>query len=597
MTIWTFATGIWLLIPGNTSSQLITQAKSSVQRLERGIGQLPPADQTKVTYQTPVTQRNAAGAQQHDSSASESRDGLQSSDQPNSAQLATVDESASASILDAPGPTTPASRPVYRTTAQQLYQDFDANVVAIQTRIGASKVRVTGTVSEIDQDEVGHPVVKLWAGKDSSAAMKLTEDQRAAAAQLTKDEAVEIECDKMGHRGELLEGSDCALALVDVMPRQVNLALFVANDNGTTGVYVVGPMSEAACLAQGDSLSSKLHVNQRGEYVVWKGCTNAARESIAPGGCRLNSSPTSVPDMSSAHLWQYNCSSPGVLHTSARKRTAASFHATAAAMTETPESGVETEPAPRNASGTGDNQDSSTAKPVLYPLVTSKEGESTPPVASTSSAADKAAVAAGTAAVVGTAAAVGAAAGGASSAGTAGAVGAGTGAAAGTGSVPAAATAPASATVAHAQTNDIRLASASESDTGSGAGAPAHSPAEEATVAHAPQAHPEQTGSQQAGTTLPVSTTTSDDLASVRAVDPQAADHIASYCSKTIISANGGNLLAECRHSEAQAWTRLVLQNEFPTLDDATRKKCSEPPFPDTYVAKESCARYELKVN
>jgi hypothetical protein len=55
--------------------------------------------------------------------------------------------------------------------------------------------------------------------------------------------------------------------------------------------------------------------------------------------------------------------------------------------------------------------------------------------------------------------------------------------------------------------------------------------------------------------------------------------------------------VADCRRNEIAAWTRLVLQNEFPTLNDATRQKCSEPPFPDTYVAKESCARYELHAN
>jgi hypothetical protein len=90
----------------------------------------------------------------------------------------------------------------------------------------------------------------------------------------------------------------------------------------------------------------------------------------------------------------------------------------------------------------------------------------------------------------------------------------------------------------------------------------------------------------------------SDELAQVRAVDSQAADHIATYCSKSIVSPNNqDNLVTGCRRAEAEAWTRLVLKNEFPTLDDATRKKCNEPPFPDTYVAKERCARYELHMN
>ena len=45
------------------------------------------------------------------------------------------------------------------------------------------------------------------------------------------------------------------------------------------------------------------------------------------------------------------------------------------------------------------------------------------------------------------------------------------------------------------------------------------------------------------------------------------------------------------------AWTRLIVQNEFPTLDETTRRKCNEPPFPNSFVALESCAKYQLRVN
>jgi hypothetical protein len=40
-----------------------------------------------------------------------------------------------------------------------------------------------------------------------------------------------------------------------------------------------------------------------------------------------------------------------------------------------------------------------------------------------------------------------------------------------------------------------------------------------------------------------------------------------------------------------------MVNNEFPTLDEVTRRKCSESPFPDSYVAKESCAKYVLRIN
>ncbi|HEY3653624.1 MAG TPA: hypothetical protein VGL34_01445 [Steroidobacteraceae bacterium] len=48
---------------------------------------------------------------------------------------------------------------------------------------------------------------------------------------------------------------------------------------------------------------------------------------------------------------------------------------------------------------------------------------------------------------------------------------------------------------------------------------------------------------------------------------------------------------------EMDAWTRLTVQNEFPTLDEASRRKCSDPPFPNSFVALESCAKYQLHLD
>jgi hypothetical protein len=39
------------------------------------------------------------------------------------------------------------------------------------------------------------------------------------------------------------------------------------------------------------------------------------------------------------------------------------------------------------------------------------------------------------------------------------------------------------------------------------------------------------------------------------------------------------------------------VQNEFPTLDEASRRKCSDPPFPNSFVALESCAKYQLHLD
>jgi len=394
--------------------------------------------------------------------------------------------------------------------------------------------------------------VKLWIGKDSTAAMTLVEDQRAAAAQLAKGEAVEIECDKLGRRGALLQGSDCTLALVDFRAKEVNLALFLANENGTTRVYVVGPMTEDVCLQRSAEISSTLQGTQRGEHVVSRNCTDAARDGIPPEGCRLSTSSMSIADEPTVHLWRYDCSSSGVARTARLERAPIKSPANETTLASTV-TRVTMEP---NAESSGsaaardDGRDSIAAQAMPVPVV---DPVAVPPAPATSPAPTAPWVYAG---------------------------------------IPA----PAPPAAEHVTTNNIRFASAGNSDTGTAA---ARVPTEESTVAHATQTQatgPMSLQGASRGTISAGTTEIPDDLGRVRAADPQAADHITSYCAQTTVSNNRDTFIADCRRSEAEAWTRLVLQNEFPTLDEATRRKCGEPPFPDTYVAKESCARYLLHV-
>ena len=506
MALWTLGTLLWLIVPRTATDQLIALAKTPLERLHRGTEQLWTTDQVRASAQNQAAHRSAAEDQiqptdQPSSSSDRSGPSEQASsfDQSNPPhQVATADGSTSV----ARPPAQPAStlRPVYETTAEQLYRDYSANVVAIQTKIGASLVRLSGSIAEIDLDVTGRPVVKLWTSKDNSAAMTLTEDQRGTAAQLTKGETVEIQCDKIARRGASLEGNDCTLELVDATPRQVNLALVLANNKGTARVYVVGPMSDAACLTSSEGIS-RLGINQRGEHVVSKNCTAAARESIPPAGCHLNSSAVNIPGIPTAHLWRYDCSSSAVAGMSAaRTKTPASSRGNAAMLAVT-------------------------NGPAALDADTAPESQ---------------------------------------------------------GSAPA----PAAPRPSEHRATNIHIASASDSDTGTQEGYIGGS----TTLTL-------KGGSRD--TTSPGRTVAgSDDLAQVRAVDPQAAEHIATYCSKSIVSPNNqDSLVTECRRNETEAWTRLVLKNEFPTLDDATRKKCNEPPFPDTYFAKERCARYELHMN
>lgn len=82
--------------------------------------------------------------------------------------------------------------------------------------------------------------------------------------------------------------------------------------------------------------------------------------------------------------------------------------------------------------------------------------------------------------------------------------------------------------------------------------------------------------------------TLSDVLASVKAKDPQAAARIQTFCANVTET-------QKCDQMEEAAWTRIVVENEFPQLDPAIIRKCSQPPFPsNSYVAEEACAKYEL---
>lgn len=89
-----------------------------------------------------------------------------------------------------------------------------------------------------------------------------------------------------------------------------------------------------------------------------------------------------------------------------------------------------------------------------------------------------------------------------------------------------------------------------------------------------------------------------DDLAQVEAIDPRAAQRIATYCEGA--TANATDRAASdraCRQSEEDAWNRLEVEKEFPALDPAIVRECSQPPFPDSYEAREACAKYELHHN
>jgi hypothetical protein len=389
----------------------------------------------------------------------------------------------------------PVNSAVYRTSVEQLYQAYDANEVAIQTKIADSPIRVSGTVAEIDEDPSGHPVVTLHTGSDNRADMVLTDDQRSAAAQLSREDAVEIQCNKMQRIAARLHGTGCALVLVDAGAKPVYLAVSLSSKAGHAPLYIVGPMSQKTCLASSDAIAAQVTSNPKSDRILSKSCAATAHESISHGACHLSSTMSAIPDIPTAHLWKYDCMAPAV--------------------------------EPRRAAETATSR--GTLIGAAVPAATAAIATLSQPT-------------------------------------------------------PASAVAP-SDSDAPAPKLEINPPSA-------GAAAPATGNAGDGGPQPTSAAEPSSTS------TAPPPAAVADDLVPVRTKDPEAADRIVSYCSKITSGAtNPTTVAARCRQDEMEAWTRLTIQNEFPTLDETSRRKCNEPPFPDSFAARETCAKYQLHLD
>ena len=431
-----------------------------------------------------------------------------------------------------------ANNAVYRTSVEQLYRDYDANEIAIQSKIGGSPIRVSGSVAQINEDISGHPVVTLHTSGGDNAEMLLTDDQRSAAAQLSKEDAVEIQCNKMQRIAARLRGSGCAVMLVEAGGKPAYLAVSLSGKNGDAPLYVVGPMPQRTCLANGDSIAAQLTSNP-GEHVLSKSCAATARESASVEGCHLSSTMTAMPDLPTAHLWKYDCIGPGAetrpkaeaanSKGSQKKRTAAIATLSQAESAPQPQEGAAAAPLDSDAP----------AAPRAFPL------ETTASVVAANLPAPASVITAGAAPAIN----------------------------------PAQAINPAPTT--HPAINP----------------SPAINTANDA-------GNPRQAAPVAASDSIPAAPTpivvaaAADELTPVRAKDPEAASRIASYCGKmTSGAANATTVSMRCRQEEVEAWTRLIVQNEFPSLDDTSRRKCNQPPFPDSFVARETCAKYQLHLD
>jgi Protein of unknown function (DUF4236) len=132
---------------------------------------------------------------------------------------------------------------------------------------------------------------------------------------------------------------------------------------------------------------------------------------------------------------------------------------------------------------------------------------------------------------------------------------------------------------------------------------PSHAASDTSSMTPPPPAsHTAPSASRATSQSMPASpdprtaTTATDELLSVRAIDAAAAEHISTFCANVVASVVDRHDAIEsmCRQREAAAWRRLNVDNEFASAALATIKKCGLPPFPDSYVGKEACLKYEL---
>ena len=101
---------------------------------------------------------------------------------------------------------------VYRTTAVELYRDYNSDAAATQARIGPRRIVVTGILVALSKDYLGQNLVLLDAGNGiSTAAMTLATNQNALAVQLRAGQTIAVSCEEMARYSDAPSGSNCIL--------------------------------------------------------------------------------------------------------------------------------------------------------------------------------------------------------------------------------------------------------------------------------------------------------------------------------------------------------------------------------------------------
>jgi hypothetical protein len=99
---------------------------------------------------------------------------------------------------------------VYKTTAQQLFSDYEANEVAADEKMMGRVVEVSGIVESIDKTFTDSIVISLSTSNQfMSARLHLLESEKQKAMALKKGANVVLVCERMRRIVGSPSGSDC----------------------------------------------------------------------------------------------------------------------------------------------------------------------------------------------------------------------------------------------------------------------------------------------------------------------------------------------------------------------------------------------------
>ena len=102
----------------------------------------------------------------------------------------------------------------YQTTAVDLYHAYEANEVATDRAIDGRPVEMSGVVQSIDKNYSDQIIISLATDNDyQPAKADLDKSQEAAAAALSKGQAISALCQKMRRFADIPWGHDCVIKI------------------------------------------------------------------------------------------------------------------------------------------------------------------------------------------------------------------------------------------------------------------------------------------------------------------------------------------------------------------------------------------------